>query len=52
MVHTRGLEEKCFFMSDTEIGMSTIEIITQEPFRVNQTIIAILKVQLCFTHFE
>jgi nuclear pore complex protein Nup210 len=39
------IDEKGFLVSGPVIGMSTVEVIAQEPFGANQTIIVAVKVR-------
>lgn len=42
------IDEKGFLVSGSGIGVSTLEVIAQEPFGTNQTIIVAVKVGLPF----
>lgn len=43
------IDEKGFLVSGSGIGVSTLEVIAQEPFGTNQTILVAVKVRLPFT---
>lgn len=43
------IDEKGFLVSSSGIGVSTLEVIAQEPFGTNQTVIIAVKVGLTFT---
>lgn len=43
------IDEKGFLVSGSGIGVSTLEVIAQEPFGTNQTVLVAVKVGLPFT---